>query len=121
MTYVKTDWETGDIITAEKLNNIENGVANAGVILTCELALTQDEQGYYTGTLNKTWNQINTAFTNGSYVNIYLKNGSRYDTFPIASLYEESDHYFVDVWDYGAKQTFQLSCNSADGYPNGRM
>ena len=28
--YVKTEWQTGDIITAEKLNNIEDGIANAG-------------------------------------------------------------------------------------------
>lgn len=24
MSYIKTTWETGDVITAEKLNNIEN-------------------------------------------------------------------------------------------------
>lgn len=26
--YVKTTWQTGDVITAEKLNNIEDGIAN---------------------------------------------------------------------------------------------
>lgn len=26
--YVKTNWQTGDIITAEKLNHIEDGIAN---------------------------------------------------------------------------------------------
>ena len=31
MTYTKTNWQTGDTITASKLNNIENGVvAQAG-------------------------------------------------------------------------------------------
>ena len=29
MSYEKTTWETGDIVTAEKLNNLENGVASA--------------------------------------------------------------------------------------------
>ena len=29
MAYVKTNWETGDIITAEKLNHMENGIANS--------------------------------------------------------------------------------------------
>lgn len=24
--YIKTEWKTGDVITAEKLNNIENGI-----------------------------------------------------------------------------------------------
>lgn len=28
--YTPTVWKTGDIITAEKLNNIEEGIANAG-------------------------------------------------------------------------------------------
>ena len=26
--YIKTEWNTGDIITADKLNNIEDGIAN---------------------------------------------------------------------------------------------
>lgn len=30
MTYIKTNWVTGDIITAEKLNKIEDGIASAG-------------------------------------------------------------------------------------------
>ena len=28
MAYQKTTWQTGDIITAEKLNNIQNGIEN---------------------------------------------------------------------------------------------
>lgn len=27
--YIKTNWQNGDVITAEKLNNIENGIADA--------------------------------------------------------------------------------------------
>ena len=30
MSYEKHTWETGEIITAEKLNNLENGVASGG-------------------------------------------------------------------------------------------
>ena len=30
MAYTPTTWNNGDIITAEKLNKIENGVAQAG-------------------------------------------------------------------------------------------
>lgn len=29
MSYTKTNWNSGDIITAEKLNNIENGIEDA--------------------------------------------------------------------------------------------
>lgn len=31
MNYEKTTWQNGDIITAEKLNNIENGLTSANV------------------------------------------------------------------------------------------
>ena len=30
MTYEKTNWQVGDTITAEKLNNMENGIKAAG-------------------------------------------------------------------------------------------
>lgn len=30
MSYVKTTWANGDVITADKLNNIENGIESAG-------------------------------------------------------------------------------------------
>ena len=28
MAYEKTTWQSGDVVTSEKLNNIENGIAN---------------------------------------------------------------------------------------------
>ena len=28
MAYTPTEWKTGDIVTAEKLNKLENGLAN---------------------------------------------------------------------------------------------
>lgn len=37
--YVATTWETGDVITAQKLNNIEQGIANAG-LPSAEVTLT---------------------------------------------------------------------------------
>ena len=30
MSYIKTEWNSGDVITAEKLNKLENGVAESG-------------------------------------------------------------------------------------------
>ncbi|MFT8409895.1 MAG: phosphoenolpyruvate synthase [Schleiferilactobacillus perolens] len=56
MAYVKTDWKAGDLITSEKLNNLENGVAaeqvgpagKDGVNIT-GLELTTDSGGKVTG------------------------------------------------------------------------
>lgn len=41
MSYVKNNWTEGDIITAEKLNNIENGVSEVGGVY--EIELTEEE------------------------------------------------------------------------------
>jgi hypothetical protein len=30
MSYTPTEWKTGDVITADKLNNMESGIADAG-------------------------------------------------------------------------------------------
>lgn len=34
MAYTKTTWNTGDVITADKLNNLESGVAAANAAAT---------------------------------------------------------------------------------------
>lgn len=34
MSYTPTEWKTGDVITADKLNNIEDGIAGAGAEVT---------------------------------------------------------------------------------------
>lgn len=55
MSYTPTQWATGDIITAEKLNKLENGVANAGG--GGVLIVHVDENGV----LDKTWKEIHDA------------------------------------------------------------
>lgn len=65
MSYVKNKWSDGDVITADKLNNIENGIENEQVGLTgapgkdgasgkdgnsvTAIALTTDTTGKVTG------------------------------------------------------------------------
>lgn len=39
--YNKTTWSTGDIVTAEKLNNIENGIVDADQILVIPIMTAQ--------------------------------------------------------------------------------
>lgn len=68
MTYEKTNWQTGDIITAEKLNKLENGVSNGGGI---ELVTATKEDDLIT--LNASWNDVYNAITSGKIV-AYIKN-----------------------------------------------
>lgn len=56
MSYTKTNWATGDTITAEKLNNIENGVANTGGVLVVHTTFNGNSM-----VLDKTWQEIHDA------------------------------------------------------------
>ena len=42
MSYTPTDWKTGDVITADKLNNIEQGIVNAGNVEVFEFEVITD-------------------------------------------------------------------------------
>lgn len=64
MSYEKHTWETGETITAEKLNNLENGVASSGdegspiIIVT----VTEDSGTY---TTNKTYEEALSVINSG--------------------------------------------------------
>lgn len=58
MSYDKNTWATGDTITAQKLNHMEDGISGAGGVLVA-IAI-YDEQTDIT-TLDKTWQQIHDA------------------------------------------------------------
>lgn len=62
MSYTPTTWQTGDTITAEKLNNMESGIENANepFIVTC----TPTSQNY-SGVMDKTVAEINEAYEAG--------------------------------------------------------
>lgn len=48
MSYTPNTWQNGDIISAEKLNNMEQGIANAGSEIPT-IVFTYDQTGnYYT-------------------------------------------------------------------------
>lgn len=62
MSYVKTVWETGDVITAEKLNNLEAGVESANSEKIIGTTNTT------TGETSLTWNEIKAAIIAGKTV-----------------------------------------------------
>lgn len=61
MAYTPTTWVTGDVITATKLNNMEQGIANAGGAVIVGYTF---EDG--TITLDKTWQEINDGMAAGN-------------------------------------------------------
>lgn len=72
MSYTPTTWATGDVITAEKLNNIENGIANAGSgtsagnAVVFEFTATYDLQSHsYSVATDVTFEEVKSAFLAG--------------------------------------------------------
>jgi hypothetical protein len=60
MSYTPTEWKSGDIVTSEKLNKLEQGVASSGTggILFATIDMDMDT---HTMTFDKTWKQIHDA------------------------------------------------------------
>ena len=65
MSYEKTTWKTGDKVTAQKLNNIENGIENAGNAFSIKM-----ENVNNTFVLDKTFRQIKDAVINGYVISL---------------------------------------------------
>ena len=102
MSYEPTNWKNGDIVTADKLNKLEQGVASAGggggvLIVTADIE---------TGALNKTWQEIHDAVPL-----VWLEREGNYN--PLYSIYESSGDYVVTFGNGSAAFT----ATSADGYP----
>lgn len=68
MSYTPTNWQTGDTVTAEKLNKMEAGIelANDAFVIT----LTPTEQDF-SGTIDKTYDEIVASVNSG--VKIFFK------------------------------------------------
>lgn len=72
MSYTPTNWNTGDTITASALNKIENGIANAGGAMICNLAYSDD---LGEPALDKTVQEIYDAFIGGTPVYVKYQYG----------------------------------------------
>ena len=106
MSYTKTTWVTGDIITADKLNNMENGIYGAYPLL---VTFTSDGD---TTTLSCTYNQVKAALQAGSRViaPVTMENdGEVYYYFPfVTSIMESENLYGINFNDnvgYGSEFT----------------
>ena len=111
MGYNKTTWETGDIVTAEKLNNIENGISAAGQILLVHEIYDESLNTY---TLDKTWQEIHDAMEVGLAILFPVLGNNETDvshqSIDTACLYEE------EFWIYSNSKDYNTS--TANGYPS---
>lgn len=105
--YEPTVWATGDVVTADKLNKLEEGVANAsggGLIVHSVYDETTEKH-----ILDKTWTEIYNAFIAGNNVCIIEDNRE----FPDGGLNIWAD---LIVSDDGLSN-YSVACNfGATGY-----
>ena len=71
MAYEKQNWECGQVITADKLNHMEDGIANAGGDCDCgvvHIITPENPECQDQAALDKTYNEILSAIHSGQAV-----------------------------------------------------
>lgn len=117
MAYIKQNWQNGDVITAEKLNHIEDGIMESGGGSTLIINVIE---GGAMWTLDKTWQEIYDAHSSGVVCIIkYTTEESGYNrqlSFNISLVESEvyTNHAAFNVVTYN--HTF--SATSPNGYPS---
>ena len=117
MSYTPIEWKTGDIVTSEKLNHMENGIEGGNSALICR---DIQESGY----LDKTFGEILDAYTSGKPVILYVKRGTDehvgmyYSALTINISYNnvEPEKYYtgaVEFFNYGTYVTDRASSYEA--------
>lgn len=84
MAYTPTTWATGDIVTAEKLNKLERGVADAGGYPVIEFALSYNSENeeYEVSACSMTPDEVATNIkTTGDVFELRLKYASGTESF----------------------------------------
>lgn len=102
MAYEPTNWKTGDIVTAERLNKMEGGIASGRVLVATDTE----------GTLDKTWQEIHDA----AFAVIKTIDGDIRQIIKCAVY--ESNYYLTCMYSNGGQYTEDdYRTNSANGYP----
>ena len=97
MSYEKQTWVNGEVITDNKLNHMEDGIANAGGLI---LHATYDSSEERT-VLDKTWQEINDAFVSGMSVVVVYE--------------DDAVKALMETYHDGSTYSLQFGI-SADGY-----
>lgn len=117
MAYEKQEWKTGDVITEGKLNHMEDGIANGGggseaLLVGFDILLNK---------FDKTWNEINTAFSNGQLCYAIGETESGKFSYPIIGCVQNRQNYLV-AFIFGNDSNVSIltfSTTDPDGYPQG--
>ena len=109
MAYEKNNWQSGDVVTSDKLNHMEDGIAGGTLVIG---GFSYTEDGDLVGTSDKTWQEIDYALAAGVRCVIIAVDMGGHIQLPVNSTVFVNEVYRILFNDTSAKTT------SADGYPS---
>ena len=110
MSYDKQTWQRGDVITANKLNHMEDGIATGGGGVLVVNRITEGQ----TTRLDHTWQEIRNApiavisLDNGTYKTVYIVDETGID---------DGEYWLTAIVFKDIDNPVAFATNSADGYP----
>lgn len=107
MAYTKNTWNTGDIVSSQKLNHMEDGIVDAGGIM-----VINDTDN----TLDKTWQEIYDAMAQGILCVVRKDDGTLeggIEAYIVTLVYLSGEEYNVGI----SKDERTYTASSATGYP----
>ena len=116
MSYTPTEWKTGDIVSSQRLNKLEEGVKNAYEVMVINGTVsTSDRDGTVTGvTLQAQAGEIFDAAMAGIPLFLHYTDDSSSSMCAIDSVYMDAgNNYSVDIKALGVV----LSAQSASDHP----
>lgn len=112
MSYTPTTWADNDVITVQKLNKMEQGLAGQ----KSEVFIINITPGIIDGdsslSTDKTYSEIKDAFLAGKTLMIKIYYGEGYEIAPVLSLYESSNEYNIIYYDIYNERSYQLRSSS---------
>ena len=126
MAYEKQTWNTGDVITEEKLNHMEDGIASGGSGGGVLIVNSNYDESTETAILDKTWQEIYDAVKQKTQViieeNTFETDFGRIALLPVTSVERNPQKYLVTVLSYDAIGSaygeIRFSSTAAGDYPS---
>ena len=103
MAYTKNTWETGDIVSSQKLNHMEDGIEGAYEVM----AINKNDSD-----LDKTWQEIYDAIGAGALCVVRETDGTRRAIDIVTSVSSNSNEYAV-----ATVMGNEYKASSSTGYP----
>lgn len=107
MAYMPTNWQTGDVVTAEKLNKLENGVTRGNGIVSSTINSETDET-----TINKSFDDLTEMVANGTLPFLILETNNGIILVPLQHLFY-ANNYYIASFD-GLDEVVTFVCSRSD-------